>query len=382
MRKYEQTSEVSEQGDRVNPVPGAGREMAPSGLITDLKYRFPGRYLASWGAVMLALLIIALVVPVTLRPDGLKVATALAGVLALASLGQMLVVMLGAIDLSVPAVVTCSAGVVVQYGTPGSNLLAVIGGALAVSVMISLMNWFFISVIRLNAIIVTLATFGIVTGGIVLWTGTSFSLTGLASPDLQDFAHSSVLNLNACFIVAIAVGLVIALTLSKTRGGRQVAAIGSNRRAALFHGINVRRVEFFTFGGVGLLYGLAGVLVAGFVVTPDTSVGTPYQLATITAVAIAGAAFNGGPSSTASVLCGCLFLQLLDQALSIYGFAAGPRVVAQGVALVLAVSAITLGGFALSGVRWSSRGIHRIRGRNAKQGVESMTQPLNIKETI
>jgi ribose transport system permease protein len=379
--KYEQISVIGQRG-RKKPVNEAGLEKAPSGLITDLKYRFPGRYLASWGALMLALLIIALVVPVALRPDGLKVATALTGVLALASLGQMLVVMLGAIDLSVPAIITCSAGIVVHYGTPGSNLLAVIGGALAISVVISLLNWLFISVLRLNAIIVTLATFGIVTGGVVLWTGTSFSLTGLAPTDLQNFTRWSVLNLNACFVVAVAVGVIIALVLSKTRGGRQVAAIGSNRRAARFHGIKVRRVEFFTFGGVGLLYGLAGVLVAGLVVTPDTSVGTPYQLATITAIAIAGTAFNGGPSSTASVLCACLFLQLLDQALSIYGFAAGPRVVAQGVALVLAVSAITLGRFAVSGLLWSNRGIHKLGGRNSEPGVESKTAPSITKETI
>jgi ribose/xylose/arabinose/galactoside ABC-type transport system permease subunit len=360
-----------------------GPPTTPSGLITDLKYRFPARYIASWGALALALLVIALVVPVALRPDGLRVATALAGVLALASFGQMLVVMLGAIDLSLPAVITCSAGVVVHYGTPGSNLLAVVAGALAIAVVISLLNWFFISVIRLNAIIVTLATFGIVTGGVVLWTGTSFSLTGLAPTDLQNFTHFSVLSLNSSFIVAVAVGVTIAIVLSKTRGGRQVGAIGANRRAAQFHGIKVRRVEFFTFGGAGLLYGLAGVLVAGIVGTPDTSVGTPYQLATITAVAIAGTAFNGGPSSTASVLCACLFLQLLDQALSIYGFAAGPRVVAQGVALVLAVSAITLAKFALSGFRWTNRGIHRGGEPNREQGVESKTTPpLNIKETI
>ncbi|WP_354260873.1 ABC transporter permease [Arthrobacter sp. OAP107] len=383
MHKYEPISEVTERRDSETPLSQPGRAPAPSGLITDLKYRFPGRYIASWGALVLALLVIALVVPVALRPDGLRVATALAGVLALASFGQMLVVMLGAIDLSLPAVITCSAGVVVHYGTPGSNLLAVVGGALAIAVVISLLNWFFISVIRLNAIIVTLATFGIVTGAVVLWTGTSFSLTGLAPADLQNFTRWSVLSLNGSFVVAVAVGVTIALVLSKTRGGRQVGAIGANRRAARFHGIKVRRVEFFTFGGVGLLYGLAGVLVAGIVGTPDTSVGTPYQLATITAVAIAGTAFNGGPSSTASVLCACLFLQLLDQALSIYGFAAGPRVVAQGVALVLAVSAITLGQFALSGLRWSNRGIHRGGGPNREQGVESKTTPpLNIKETI
>ena len=286
----------------------------------------PGRYVASWGALGLLAVVIAFAVPVTFHSGGIEVATALAGVLALASLGQMLVVMLGAIDLSLPAVVAASTGFVVHYGTPGSSLFLVVVGALAVAVAISLVNWLFISVLRLNAIIVTLATFGIVTGGIVLWTGVSFSLTGLAPSSLQTFTHRSLLNVNAIFIVAVVVAVGLALILSKTRGGRQVAAIGSNRRAATFQGIRVARVEFITFAGVGLLYGLAGVLVAGFVVRPDTTIGAPYQLATITAVAIAGTAFNGGPASVSAVLSACLFLQLLDQALSIHGSLCGsPR---------------------------------------------------------
>ena len=64
---------------------------------------------------------------------------------------------------------------------------------------------------------------------------------------------------------------------------------------------------------------------------------------TITAVAIAGVALSGGPASVATVLCACVFLQFLDQALVILGLSAGARVVVQGLALVLAVAAITLG---------------------------------------
>jgi ribose transport system permease protein len=110
-------------------------------------------------------------------------------------------------------------------------------------------------------------------------------------------------------------------------------------------------VELGTFALAGLLYGLAGILLAGYIGTPDVVAGAPYQLATITVAGIAGAMFSGGPASVASVLSACLFLQLLDQALSIVGLPAGARVAIQGLVLVVAVAAITLGQFGASGFR-------------------------------
>jgi ribose transport system permease protein len=107
--------------------------------------------------------------------------------------------------------------------------------------------------------------------------------------------------------------------------------------------------------------------VAGFIGTPDVSIGSPYQLATITAAAIAGAAFNGGPASVASVLSACVFLQLLDQALATLGLSAGARVIAQGIALVVAVAALTLGQYGASGWRRIHRWIGAAGGRGTVQ---------------
>jgi len=267
----------------------------------------------------------------------------------------MLVIMIGGIDLSVPAILAAAAGVVVHYGVEGSNLALVVLAAVLVAVVISLVNGFFISVLRLNALVVTLASFGIVTGVIGLWTGVSFSVTGEAPAALQHFSTWSTLNLNACFLIAVSVALVIAGVLSRTRAGRQVAAVGSNLPAARALGVNVLAVEMSVYAAVGLLYGVAGVLLAGFIGTPDISVGTPYQLATITAAAIAGVALNGGPGSVAAVLSACVLLQLLDQVLAAVGLSAGARVVVQGFALVIAVAATTLGRYGLTGLRRGRR---------------------------
>ena len=343
--------------------PAVGRRSSGPGWLTDLKYRFPGRYMASWAALGLLMVVAAFAWPASLHGSSILVVSALAGVLALAAFGQMLVIMIGGIDLSVSAILAATAGVVVHYGVPGSNLALVILAGVLVAVVISLVNGVFISVLRLNALIVTLATFGIVTGAIGLWTGVAFSVTGQAPASLQSFAQKSTLNLNACFLIAVAVAVVLAAVLTRTRAGRQVAAVGSNRRAAHALGVRDTLVEMTVFAAVGLLYGIAGVLLAGFIGTPDVTVGSPYQLATITAAAIAGVALNGGPGSVASVLSACVFLTLLDQALVIAGLSAGARVIVQGLALVVAVAAITLGQYGLAGLRRGRRLIATITRR-------------------
>lgn len=332
-------------------VPARARRSAGKNRLTDLKYKFPVRYLASWGALLLLLVFAVVVAPASLGSNSVRVVSALAGILALAAMGQMLVVMLGAIDLSVSAVLAASAGVVVHFGVPGANLWLVIAAALAVSVAVGIVNGFFICVLRLNSIIVTLATYGIVTGGMLLWTGVSFSLTGEAPAQLQRVSQWSILNINTCFIAALVVGIILAAALSYTRAGRRVAQVGSNPRAATALGVRVTLVQMSTFAAVGLLYGISGVFLAGFIGTPDISIGAPYQLATVTAAAIAGLAFSGGPTSVASLLVSCVFLQLLDQALVVAGFSTGARIVIQGFALVIAVAAITISQYGAAGIR-------------------------------
>ncbi|MCJ1684855.1 ABC transporter permease [Rathayibacter sp. VKM Ac-2928] len=310
--------------------------------LTDLKYRLPTRYLAAWAALALLILVAAAFAPSSMRGPSISVVTALAGILTLAALGQMLILMIGGLDLSVPAMIAISAGIVVRYGVPGANLPLVIALALAVAVAFSLVNGVLISVLRLNSLIVTLGTLGIASGAIGLWTGVSFSITGAAPAALTDFARTSFLNVNVCFLVAIVVAVLLGLSLSRTRAGRMVGAVGANRRAARTLGTHVLAIELGVFALAGLLYGLAGVLVASFIGTPDTSIGTPYQLATVTVAAIAGVAMNGGPGSVAPVIAASVFLQLLDQVIAIAGLPTGVGTIFQGVSLVVAVAAIAI----------------------------------------
>lgn len=344
----------------VAPAAGPRSAHGSSQRITDLKYRWPARYRAAWVALVALMIVTALVAPRALSGPSIVLVTALSGVLVIAALGQMLVIMIGALDLSIGAIVSVAAGMVVRYGTDSSNTVLVILAALGMTVLLSLVNGVLISVFGLNPLIVTLATFGIITGAIRVWTGVSLSVTGQAPEALQDVAQADLAVVNAVFIYAVLIATLLALMLGKTRFGRRIAFVGSNKKAARALGMSVTRTELGTFALAGLLYGLAGILLAGYLGSPDVQSGASYQLTAITVVGIAGVMFGGGPASAASVVAAGAFLQMLDQSLAILGLGAGSRVMVQGFVLVVAVGAITIGQLGASGLsRGISLGRHR-----------------------
>src|SRR5689334_8394849 len=87
--------------------------------LTDLKYRWPAPYRDAAAALLIVIVGAALFAPHALSGPSVTLVTARAGVLALASFGQVLIVMTGAIDLSISAIVSVAAGIVVHYAASG-----------------------------------------------------------------------------------------------------------------------------------------------------------------------------------------------------------------------------------------------------------------------
>ncbi len=329
------------------------RPAARSQRLVDLRYRRPGRYLISWYALIITVVLALLIEPGTFKPASTDLVTAMAGVLLMASLGQLLIVMLGQIDLSVPAYMTLSAAVNVYFIDSAGPVVTIVL-AIVLCAVISAFSGALVTLLRLNSLIVTLAMNTLLTGALIEWLGQTYSQSGASPAWLQKVGHADVLNVNAIFLIAVAFALVVGFLLYRTRVGRQVSAVGDNGRAAQLLGIRVHAVCIGTFAIAGALYGIAGALAAGFLRTPDSTLGTPYQLSTLTAVAIAGAAFSGGPASVSSLVGACFLLQLLDQALTLHAFDAGVRVLVQGALLVLAVASGSIG-------RFSRMGMQRLR---------------------
>jgi ribose transport system permease protein len=313
--------------------------------MTDVKFLFEARYRVVWLALVLLLLVAVVTEQKVFSRPSVELVTALAGVLALAAAGQLIVVMSGGIDLSVPSVMVLGGAIIVkQTNAADDHLLIAVIEAVVAGGIVGLVNGLLVAVARLNAFIVTLAMNGIVAGVILLWTSEgAFSTSGKVPHNLAHLAHSGVGPVSVIGLIGLGVLLVLALLFRSTDPGRRFIAMGTNRVGAEIIGVRVRLYEVSGYVLAALLYVAAGVLLSGFVTSPNTSIGEPYLLTTIVAVALGGAALGGGPSSLLCTGAACVFLALLDQYLSLKNFSSGVTYLANGLALALAVAIVTVG---------------------------------------
>lgn len=260
----------------------------------------------------------------------------LASFLALLGLGQMTVITSGdgSIDLSMPYVLTLSAYVsaAVMNGS-NAHLLTGIVLALVVSLAVGLLNGLMISLLRVPAIITTLAT------GYIVYTALlqiSASKVGAyaASPGLQSFVHTQVDGLSAVVLIALAAGVIMALLIRSSVYGRRLLAMGQNRPAAKLAGIPVNRMVILNFLTSALLGGISGLLLGAFDGGAFVNMGNAYLLTSIGAVVIGGTLISGGKSSVTGTLGGALLLTLIVTVLELSKIAIGFQDVIEGLLLV------------------------------------------------
>jgi ribose transport system permease protein len=312
-------------------------------FLHNLRFRFRPSYRLVWFALGVLLLACAATGPDAFHEASIRIASGLTGVLALAAAGQALVIIGGGIDLSVPAIMTLAAGMVVKLtqGHDSGMEIAVLEALLAGGV-IGLLNGLIVSLLRISALIVTLAMTGIVTGFMLVWAGVSFSPTGKVPPSLIDLGDAHVGPVSTIGIVSLVLLAVLAWLLRHTRVGWTYVAVGTNKVAADIIGVRVRAYEIAGYAAAGVMYAVAGIVLACIIVNPDYTLGGPYQLSSIIAVALGGASLSGGPASLLCTAAACAFLALLDQYLAVKGFTAGVNQVANGVVLLVSVAVVSM----------------------------------------
>ncbi len=314
---------------------------------------FQMRFMAIWIAMLGLIIFCAIVAPRSLLPSTFLAIVPLAAFLAIAAIGESVVLMARGIDLSIPAVITLSSSILLGISGGQDHLLfpAVIG-ALLFAMLIGLINGFLVAIIKLNALIVTLAV-GAITTGATLWYRDALPQESRVPPGLATWGDARFLGLNAS--VWVAAGLVVALTimLRKTPIGRRFSAVGANPRSAWIVGINVPVYQIAAFTVAGLLYGVAGILLSAFIRNPTMRVGDPYLLAPIAAAVLGGTAVTGGVGSMVAVAGAALFLTQLGQMLKMLGLSSAIQYVIEGIAIALGMAVVRVN---LTQIKWSAGG--------------------------
>ena len=282
----------------------------------------------------------ALAIPGYNSSFSLRAMLVLASLLAIASIGQTLVVIIGGIDLSIPFIIGFANVVAAQLYGGGMNFVLVVAIVLAIAVAVGAVNGFISAALGLHPLIVTLGVGTVVQGCVLLWTG-GFP-AGSAPPLLSQFVSIGgnagflpVPWLVPCFVVLAA---LVMLTLARTPYGRRLFALGANLRAARLSLIDPVAMWTITFALSAGFAALAGVLLLGFTGSAYGEVGQPYLFQTIAAVVVGGTALVGGRGSYLGTVAGTLVLTQINTLLIGLGFQPSMVQALLGVVIIALVS--------------------------------------------
>jgi len=293
----------------------------------------------SWEGLLLAILAVIVLVNASV-PGYLTVQNqvnlfVLNGEKAMVVLVIAFVIISGEIDLSMASVMGLAAVIVAWTWTAGVPMELGIVAALLAGVLAGLNNGFWVGVVGLPSLVVTLA-------GLIGYRGLGYLL--IEDRSLGNFPEWFVALGRPLFgplplaVVLFAVLLVVAVVILQFSGfGRYVYAVGSSPEVARFSGVRVRRIKFVLFVASGLISALAGVLLAARLTAVRGSTAEGFELDIITMVLLGGVSIFGGSGRMAGVILSILVILNLRNGVALAGFTGNTQTGFIGALLILSV---------------------------------------------
>lgn len=261
-----------------------------------------------------------LIEPRTLALESLISMAPFVGVLGVAAIGQHLVIQQRGFDLSVAGTISLAAVIVTALPPADANAASTamfVALALLAGVAAGLLNGLVINFLGVPALVMTIGTNALLIGCVFYMTRGAVH----AAPDTLIAASATrVGTVSALFLVFIAIGLFAAWAIDRTSIGRRFIASSVSPAASHTLGVRVSRYNIVTYCVAGVLFAMAGIMLAGLAVTPTLLSGSPYMLTTVAAVIVGGSPLNGDRGSIVATMIGVIFLVFLDQLVVSLGF--------------------------------------------------------------
>ena len=151
------------------------------------------------------------------------------------------------------------------------------------------------------------------------------------------FELASYKGIPTSFIWVLLVVLIFGYVTQKTTIGRDLYAVGGNKKAAQLSGVNLKKVYFFAYSFMGLLSGLAGTLTIARAASAQPTYGQGYEMDAIGACFIGGASAYGGIGTVPGVIIGAVLMGVINQGMSVIGIDSNIQKVVKGLVLLGAV---------------------------------------------
>jgi ribose transport system permease protein len=257
--------------------------------------------------------------------------------IAIMSIGMMLVIITGGIDLSVGSVMGLSSLITALAFQHGLSAIAAVFAGLAVGLVVGCFNGFLITWIQLPPFIATLGTLSIGRGLMYIIT------KGVpVTPDVPDsftfIGQGYIGFVPFPVVIMIAMTLCFSVLMRQTRFGRHVYATGGNEMAARLSGVRTARVKFTVYALSGLIAALAGVISFSRFVSAEPASGFGAELDVIAAAAIGGASLSGGAGSVEGAIIGAALAGIISNGVVLLNIDTYAQQTITGCVILIAVS--------------------------------------------
>jgi ribose transport system permease protein len=252
------------------------------------------------------------------------------------SMGMLLVILTGGIDLSVGSIVAFTSVLCGSFLSfmplPTALLCTVVAG-----VAIGSASGYLVSIHRIAPFIATLALMTIARGlGFIISKGSPIIINESITA-LFKFGSGNFLGIPYPVLLMLIVFLIVYIILKYTVFGRLVIAIGSNEEAVRLSGIKLKYYKFMVYCITGGLAALAGIISTSRTGVGSPIIGVGLELDVIAAVVIGGANLGGGKGSTVNTLLGVLILGMIGNIMNLQNVPAYPQQVIKGLIIIFAV---------------------------------------------
>ena len=244
------------------------------------------------------------------------------------------------IDLSIAAIIALASlamGLASQAGAPASVLILI---GLGVGIACGAFNGALVTGFGLPSIVVTIGTMSLFRGiaqvalGDQAITKYPAAFQAIGQGYITDKAPIPI-----SFVLFLMLAAIFGIVLHRTVIGRKMYAIGANPTAALFSGIAVDRIRFCLFVLMGLMSGLAAVLLTGRIGSTRPNIALGFELEVVTMVVLGGVSIAGGAGTILGVVLAVFVLGLTTFGLSLVNVPGIVISILNGVLLIVSISA-------------------------------------------
>ncbi|MBI0060245.1 sugar ABC transporter permease [Gilliamella apis] len=256
-------------------------------------------------------------------------------IIAITAFGMTYVLLLGDIDLSVGSTIALTgtlAALALLWGLPFYLAISI---ALLLSIVVGFINGSLTALAGIPSFIVTVATMGIFRG--IAYIITDGKPEMIMDDVFLELGNGDIFSIPNPIWVLLILLLVNHFILSKTTFGRKIYITGGNKEAAVYSGINVKKLKIQVFMITALMAGISGLLLASRLYSGQPSTAQGYELDAIASAVLGGTSLNGGHGTIIGTMIGALIIGVINNGMNLMNIPYFYQLVVKGLVILLAV---------------------------------------------